>query len=614
MASFCSMDRNSRKGLSAASFCVLFLFCATLGVYIQVLHHEFINYDDPVYILNNPYVQNGLTFFGIKWAFTTAHAANWHPLTWISHMVDVELYGLHSGLHHLTNLIFHLINTILVFFLFKRITNGVWEAWLIAVLFGLHPLHVESVAWVSERKDVLSTFFFLLGIRAYLSYTNTKGILSCFLVILCFVFGMMAKQMVVTLPCVLLFFDFWPLGKMQENGKISLKKILISIREKIPFFVVSALGAGIALYTQKAGGAVSSLGKLSVLDRISNAVISYWLYLVKTVAPVNLSFLYPHPGHIPLWQPLLAVIPLILITWGAIRFMRTRPWILTGWLFYLVTLLPVIGIIQIGKQSMADRYTYIPLLGIFMIIAIETGRFIRAQQEKWKYPFVILLYILFTALQILTWNQVQHWKNTPSLYRHALRVKPDNYLVLINQGTYYMEKGVYQKAEKIFQEVMRINPDYARVHNNLGLLYEKQNEYNRAKFHYQKALELDPNSSQSNLSRINLGIMYENQGDLEAAQKQYQSVLDKYPLHSRANYCKGILLFKKENYKEAILYLQKALIKDPDNPKIRNSLAVSLAKTGKTEEAVKHLEKAMKFHPDNEEIRHNLKTLRGNSK
>ncbi|MGD9054086.1 MAG: hypothetical protein PVG17_19680, partial [Desulfobacterales bacterium] len=359
-------------------FICLFFAIVTLAVYWQVGNFSFINYDDPLYVTKNSQVQAGLTLKSFIWSFTTTHAANWHPSTWLSHMLDVQLFGLNSGKHHLTNVFFHIANTVLLFLILRKMTSEIWKSAFVAALFALHPLHVQSVAWVSERKDVLSTFFWLLTMGAYLWYAKrpfyTEGSSAgrYVLVIFLFLMGLLAKPMLVTLPCVLLLIDYWPLNRFQErpsrgsNNKQTKSIVLALIYEKVPFFILSATFCVVALTAQIKGGTFSALDVLPLKIRFLNAIIAYVVYLGKMIWPFNLSFIYPHTGIVKGWQAVGASLFLAIIFLMGMKTARQFPYFIVGWLWYIGTLVPVIGLIQVGEQSLADRYTYVPLIGIFI--------------------------------------------------------------------------------------------------------------------------------------------------------------------------------------------------------------------------------------------------------
>ena len=410
----------------------LFLVIATLAVYWQVQNHNFVNYDDNLYIYNNRHVQSGLTIENIIWAFTdgTLISNYWHPLTWISHILDFQLYGMNAGGHHLTSLLFHIANTLLLFLVINKMTGHLWRSAFIAALFALHPLHVESVAWISERKDVLSTFFGLLTMLVYAYYAERPGLSRYFLVLLFFVMGLMSKPMLVTLPFVLLLMDYWPLGRLQlgqaiNPSSIKIKKTSASllIGEKIPLFVLSAIASIAAYFTQSIGGTVTSMNLDLINIRIPNALVSYVSYIGKMIWPNRLGVFYPHPGILPIWQvigagTLLVSLSVLFFRWG-----RKFPYLPVGWFWYIGTCVPIIGIVQIGSFAMADRYTYVPLIGLFIIIAYGIPELV-AQWRYRKIWFATLTTAFFMILMTTTWKQVGYWENSITLFEHTQKTTP----------------------------------------------------------------------------------------------------------------------------------------------------------------------------------------------
>ena len=411
----------------------LFLVMATLAVYWQVQNFDFVNFHDDDYVYENRHVKEGLTLESVTWAFTTIHAGNWHPLTWLSHMLDSHVYGMNSGRHHLTNLLFHIANTLLMFMVFRKMTDSLWQSGFVAGLFALHPLHVESVAWVSERKDVLSTFFWMLTKWSYIWYVEHPVVRRYILVVLFFALGLMSKPMLVTLPFVLLLLDFYPLNRFQfqqSDGSANAQQKSIALRlilEKTPLFVLVAMSSAITFYAQKHGGAVASLKVIPLKARVANALVSYANYIGKMVYPSKLTVLYPHPGMLPWWKIAGACFLLVSISFLAIRVVKQSPYFAMGWLWYLGTLVPVIGLVQVGSQSMADRYTYVPLIGIFIIIAWGIPELV-AQWRYRKIWLATLATVILTILMAMTWKQVGYWKNSITLFEHTLKVTTNNAL------------------------------------------------------------------------------------------------------------------------------------------------------------------------------------------
>jgi len=478
----------------------LFLTIATLAVYWQAGNHEFINYDDITYVTGNPHLQAGFSPEGIIWAFTSGYAGNWHPLTWISHILDIQLYGMDPGRHHLTNVLFHIGNTLLLFLVFRRMTGALWCSAFIAALFALHPLHVESVAWIAERKDVLSTFFWMLTMGAYAWYVERRGFLRYLLVLLFFILGLMAKPMLVTLPFVLLLLDYWPLSRFQfghQNGNIVIQRKSVVIRlicEKIPLFALAAASCIVTLFAQQSGGAVCSFSAFPINIRIANALVSYVGYIVKMLWPHQLAVLYPHPGMLPWIQVIGACLLLVFIFILAFMALKRCPWLIVGWVWYIVTLVPVIGLVQVGSQAMADRYTYVPLIGIFIMIAFGVPELM----SGWRYRKIGLSTMAVACLLVLmatTWFQVRYWANSVTLFERALAVTENNYVLHSNLGVTLFSKGKVDEAIDHFHDAMRINPRYAKAHNNLGTALIHKGKVKKAIAHFREALRIRPGYS-----------------------------------------------------------------------------------------------------------------------
>jgi len=485
----------------------IFLIVATFCIYSQIQDHEFINYDDNKYVTESSLVQAGLTNENIIQVFTTTHFGGWIPITSISYMLDYQLYGLNPKGFLLTNLFFHIANSLLLFLILFRMTGAIWQSAFVAVVFALHPLNVESVAWVAERKNVLSTFFLLLTIWAYTRYAEKPTTNRYSLVFLFFTLGLMSKPMLVTLPFVLLLMDYWPLRRLkfeQERGgnEISEKntarrsEVFRLVREKIPLFLL-ATGAGIVTFiVVKGGGAFQSVETISLSARLTNAMVSYLEYLGKMIWPRGLSILYPHPGNaLPLWQGILCGMVLVGITIISIRLIKKAPYFAVGWFWYLGTLVPVIGIVQTGAQAMADRFTYIPLIGVFIIVAWGVPELISKWRHKEKVLSVSAGIIIFTLL-ITTWKQASHWKNSITVFKHAIRVTDKKYpgfsIVHNNLGRVLFAKQKNEEAISHFKMAIKLKPDYANAHYNLGSALFAKQKNEEAISHYKMAIKLKP--------------------------------------------------------------------------------------------------------------------------
>ena len=506
----------------------LFIVIATLVVYNQVSHHSFVNYDDPYYITENVHVQKGLTVDNIIWAFTSTHALNWHPLTWLSHMLDVQLYGLNPASHHLTNVLFHILNSLLLFFVFRRMTGKLWHSSFVALLFAVHPLHVESVAWVAERKDVLSTFFWMLTLWGYARYVEQPGVYRYLLVVMFFILGLLAKPMVITLPFVLLLLDYWPLGRFQPVTKTSVDSQLIQkpsavllILEKAPLFVLAAVSSIVTLYAQQSGGAVGSLISYPIGVRISNALVSYTSYIGKMFWPEKLAVYYPHPGLLPGWQVAGAGVLIFSILFLGVWWSRRYSWFLVGWLWYLGTLVPVIGLIQVGTQAMADRYTYIPLIGLFIIISWGIPHIFAIRRFK-SALLTLAASIIVCILMATTWIQVGYWKSSVTLFEHALDVTTNNYLAHNNLGVAFSKPGGTDQAIVHYTEALRLLPDYKEARFNLGVALYVQGQIKAAVIQFSEALRIDPGFKQA-YKRLATALVA--QGHIDAGIRHYRKAL-----------------------------------------------------------------------------------------
>ena len=461
------------------------LVASTLLAYWDVGTFDFVRYDDTDYVTMNPHVQAGITLESTAWAFTSVHASNWHPLTWLSHMLDIHIWGMNPGGHHLSNLLFHAANTLLLFLVFNRMTRCMWQSSVVAALFALHPLHVESVAWVSERKDVLSTFFWVLTMHCHVSYAKSPRFRTYVPMLLFFVLGLMAKPMLVTLPFVLILMDYWPLNR---NARFPLSKLIL---EKLPLFAFAGLSSVVTFIVQQHGGAVNSLASYPLSVRIANALVSYASYIGKMIWPVRLAALYPHPGMPSLWQIVGAGILITGICWVVIRNRKKHPYLPVGWLWYLGTLVPVTGLVQVGLQSMADRYTYVPLIGLFVIGAWGISDFL-ARFPRRNFIFFILALVVFPMLMMITCVQSGHWRNSIALFGHALDVTNDNYVAHNNMGSALAAKGHLDNAIRHFAAAIQIRPWQARPFNNLGAALMLKGENEKALRFFEKALEIHP--------------------------------------------------------------------------------------------------------------------------
>ncbi|MBC2717646.1 MAG: tetratricopeptide repeat protein [Desulfobacteraceae bacterium] len=582
-----------------AALVSLLLVITTIAVYGQVHEFEFVNYDDTIYVAENSNIQKGISINSLAWAFTTVHAANWHPITWLSHMLDCRFFGMHPGNHHLTNLFLHIANILLLFFVFRKMTGGLWQSAFMAALLALHPLNVESVAWMSERKNVLSTFFWMLTMGCYAAYVFRPSISRYFGMLVFFVFGLMSKPMLVTLPCVLLLLDYWPLERFsfqESSGNHSQNNpsILKLLWEKIPLFALVIISCGLTYYAQKHGGAVKSLDYIPFADRVTNALVSYVLYIGKMMYPVKLACLYPHPGTLAWWKVLTAGLFLLMVSALAIRTAKTHPYFMVGWLWYLGTLVPVIGLVQVGAQSMADRYTYIPLIGLFIMFVWGLPEILKQWrlQKVFMGAFSIVLIVILTGL---TWKQAGYWKNSTTLFEHALTVTDNNSTIHYNLGNVLAEKGQDREAMNHYVQALQVKPDFADAHNNLANLYAQQGNPDAAIEHYLKVLVINPDYEGA---RYNLGIALDSQGRTEEAVPHFFAALKDMPDNADAFFKTGNVLFKSGDIDSAIKYYQQALQIKPDFVDAHCNLGVALFRKGDVDGSVAAFKAALRLQPD----------------
>ncbi|HIJ70704.1 MAG TPA: tetratricopeptide repeat protein [Planctomycetes bacterium] len=559
---------------------------ATLGVYWQVRGHELVNFDDPKYVTENPIVQKGLTIEGAKWAFTTRHASNWFPLTWLSLMLDCEISDDWAGMCHTTNLLLHVANALLLFYFLIRTTGLLWPAAFASALFALHPLHVESVAWVTERKDVLSTFFWLMTMLAYARYARRPTISRYAIVLILFAFGLMSKPMLVTLPFVLLLLDYWPLGRLpfsmphkrlQKPSRASGRKgrakkdkhkeqtSLILILEKVPLFIMSAASCIVTLWVQR--GVEVPARVLSIHSRLSNAMISYVVYLYKMVWPVRLAAFYPHAKTWPALQVAGAGLLLLMVTTLMIQSYR-KGYTIVGWLWYLGTLVPVIGLVQVGVQSYADRYTYVPLIGIFIVIAWTAADFVKDRVYR-KIAVSVLATVILAALGVCTQIQAGYWRNNVALYEHALKVTADNHVAHNNLGVVLREQGKTAEALKHFEAAVKVFPMYIDAVVNLaaGLLGEGRGQ--EAIFYCEAFLQKGRGNC---LLHNNYANALKAAGRIDEAIRQYYKALE-FDKNAWQVHCNlGMIMAARGKIDKALKHFQAAAKVNPNHPAVRKGL------------------------------------------
>jgi tetratricopeptide (TPR) repeat protein len=551
---------------------LLLLVATTAAVYWQVRAHEFVNYDDGPYVYENPHVRAGLTAASVKWAFTAAHLYNWHPLTWLSHMLDCQLYGLDAGKHHMTSLLFHAANTVLLFLVLRRMTGAMWRSAFVAALFALHPLHVESVAWVAERKDVLSTLFWLLTMMAYVRYAEKPCPARYVPVLVLFALGLTAKPMLVTVPIVLLLLDYWPLGRVEHELSVAGTKVGAYwrlIREKLPLFALAATSCVITYLVQRSGGAVKTLEQFSLRVRVGNAFVACMKYIGKMFWPRALAAFYPHPGSaLRLWQVVAAVLLFVCISALVYRLTRRHRYLGTGWAWYVVTLGPVIGIVQVGTHEMADRYTYVPLIGLFVMVAWGVPEIV----ARWRHRQVglaVSAVAVLSALTACTSHQVGHWRDSVTLFEHALRVTSNNALAHTNLGHALLERGRADQAIDHLTKALAIRPGYVKARTNLGIALAGQGRFEDAVAHFTEALARDPDNVDAH---YNMGVAMVKRGDLKAAASHFSEVLRIKPDDADAHFSLGAILMTEGKLTEAAAEFEAVLRLSPEHGTARNYL------------------------------------------
>ncbi|MGO8835921.1 MAG: tetratricopeptide repeat protein [Limisphaerales bacterium] len=593
----------------------LALAIVTLAAFVPVVGNNFIGFDDPEYVTQNPYVQQGLSGEAVKWAFSAFYSSNWHPLTWLSHMLDCQLYGLDPAGHHLTSLAFHIANTLLLFLLLQNMTARSWPGLFVALLFGIHPMHVESVAWIAERKDVLSGFFFLLTLLAYARYVRLgevqtrQGRVAYGLTLLLFALGLMAKPMLVTLPCVLCLLDCWPLGRFQfplRNQPVSVFRRLAL--EKIPFFVLSAVSCGITFLAQSRFQSVKTVTEVPVMTRLVHAPVAYVWYVLKLFWPANLSVFYP----LRLSPPSAvagAVVLLAVLTWLAFRLRRDQPCLLVGWLWFLVMLLPVSGLIQVGSQAYADRYTYLPYIGLLIILAWGLPPLL----AKWRYgkPF-LFAGALFAAVACfsLTAAQVRVWSSTRTVFERAVALDEDNPVAWCMLGMEAVQEGNAGQAVGCFRRATTLDPKYFMAWNDLGRALYRQGEFGEALSACQTALQCAPNYAPSQGAiHYNLGDLFLATGRFEDAITHFQKALQLLPGRPEIYKDLGCAFVRNHEPEQAIIQFQNAFRLQPGDAQTELALATTLMDNRQTSDAINHLYQVLALDPDSVVALNNLAWL-----
>lgn len=585
----------------------LFLAIIILFVYGQVRDFDFINFDDGWYVTENPYVRSGITKESLGWSFSFENKdkSYWHPLSWISHMLDVELFGIDSGRHHLTNVFFHILNTLFLFIILKRMTGEFWRSALVATLFAVHPINVESVAWVAERKTVLSTFFWMLTLLSYVFYTEKSSLTRYLVVIFFFILGLLAKPMLVTLPFVLLLLDFWPIGRIgfQQPGLEGRSHVVGLLLEKIPFLLLSGLCIYLASASVQGARNVITLDAVPVKLRLANALLSYVVYIKKIIWPQNLAVYYPYPATLPLWQILSATVFLIGVSTLAIRSTIKHPSWTVGWFWYLGTLVPVAGLMQVGLwPAMADRWAYVPLIGLLLVIVWGIPDFQNLEWQRKNGMFFVLVACCI-ALSITAHIQVGKWANSIALFSHAVHVTDDNAVAHNNLANALADKGRFNDAAKHISAALRIKPNDAGAYNNMGTTLMNIGNYEEAIPYFYKAFQINPRYADAH---YNLAIALKAQGKISDGINQYRMALRLDPDNIKVLNNLANALIEKGLVREGLHYYQAALSIDPKDPEILNNYGVALIQAGKIREAAKYFKMAFSLDPEYTIAKNNL--------
>ena len=649
------------------------LVAAIALAFAPVRHHDFIPFDDPQYVVENRHVNSGLSWENVRWAFTAGEQGNWHPLTWLSHMLDVELFGLDAGAHHLTSAALHAIGTVLLLVLLVRLGCDRWRSAAVAALFALHPMHVESVAWVAERKDVLSGVFWWAALLAYVAFVRGRSAARYLLLLGAFAAGLMAKPMVVTLPFVLLLLDLWPLGRMRRADRDVVRPtygVWPLVREKLPLFAMAAASGVVTFVVQQEGGAVRSLEALSAGRRLETALTGYLFYLARALWPRDLAVLYPYPDAVPIWQLAIAAAALAALTWLALRMARTQPWATVGWFWFAGTLVPVIGLVQIGSQPVADRYSYLPYVGLFILIVWAIAEIVKRRPALRRVTAAGAV-VVIAAFAVLAHRQVRHWRDGITLWTHALAVTERNYRAHHGLGAALEAGGRVAEAAAQYEAALRIRPAYVESLNNLAGIRSDQGRLDAAAAYLTTALSVLPDHVESlatfgvvrtRQGRVeeairlleraralrpdsasirnglafalsaagrfaaaraeleaavrlapgdpellaNLGLVMGDQGDRDAAIRTLRQALAVAPDHARSRYGLGVMLGDAGRLEEALTELDAAIRRDPQLADAQHAYGRTLARAGRAGEAIAALETAVRLQPDRPAFRYDL--------
>ena len=608
---------------------IVILILANFVAFGRIVTNDFISFDDDQYVTENNHIKSGINTESIKWAFTSSHAANWHPLAWLSHMLDWQLFGSNASGHHFISLLLHLGCVLLLFLFLSKTTGSLWPSAFVAAFFALHPLRVESVAWASERKDVLSMFLGLAVLYTYALYVEKSKLAKYYLCLVLFALSLLAKPMLVTLPFVLMLLDFWPLKRWQKAfasanmpvllsekpekkktkhhkaDSIQAKKISVPLItrakmirsllwEKAPFVFLAFASCIVTIWAQNKGGAIASLEKLPFTERILNAIVSYIAYIIKIFWPVNLAVFYPYEQFMPLWHVFAAASIILGITIALIYAINKAPFLFVGWFWYLGTLIPVIGLMQVGRQAMADRYTYLPSIGIGIMIAWAVPYLLPKEERARKIILIPIMSVVLTVLTILTWQQCGNWKNSITLYNHVLKVTKNNDLAHCNLANELVKQKRVSEAITHYLAAIEINPYYAGAHSNLGAALVAQGKNEEAITHYLAAIKIKPDQEEAH---SNLGVVLAAQGRNEEAITHYLTAIKINPNYDDAYYNLANLFIKQGKIKEAIDNYLQAIKINPDHYNAHFNLASVLVREQRLEEAIDHFRQAARITP-----------------
>jgi tetratricopeptide (TPR) repeat protein len=575
----------------------LALAALTVVLYAPVLRCQFLTFDDQAYVTENRLVRAGLTLHGIEMAFRVPTAGNWHPLTMLSHMLDCQIYGLRPWGHHLTNVLFHAANSVLLFLLLARMTGALWRSALVAGLFVIHPSHVESVAWVAERKDVLSSFFLFLALGAYLRYvkkSNGRRVVSLGVVLL-FALALMAKSMAVTLPFLLLLLDFWPLGRVRTGGWSGWRPLIV---EKWPLLGLSAIWCVVTIWAQGIGQAVATSATLPIAERIIHTPIAYLTYMRLLVFPWHLSAYYPYHHQEPVLWGIGAAAALALITWLALVERGRRPYLAVGWLWFLGMLVPVIGLVQVGGQAWADRYVYLPSIGLFLIV-VWGGAEWAARHPSVK----LFIPAAGAALVAVTAVELHYWKDTATLFRRAMEVTSGNYLAMTLVGSMEADQGKLDEAISLYRQAVALKPIYPEAHFFLGRALERKKQTQEAMAEFQQALRLRPDFDSAH---VMVGLLLAQEQEFDQAIAHYQAALKANPESAAAESDWGMVEMREGHWTASVAHYEKAVRLDPEREEAHNNLGIGYLQTGRIAEGIRELREALKLNPGNTETRYNL--------